>query len=72
MRKGTIILLAIFMALTFLGLLAVQLNYFSTLIEIRQQHFWQARRAQPNPGDRARARDWLAVSGSAITTKARR
>lgn len=39
MRKGTIILLAILMALTFLGLLAVQLNYFSTLIEIRQQHF---------------------------------
>lgn len=39
MRNKAIIILGIAMVLTFLGLVLVQFNYFSTLIEMRQAHF---------------------------------
>ncbi|MBO7159981.1 MAG: HAMP domain-containing histidine kinase [Paludibacteraceae bacterium] len=39
MRKQTIILLAIAMVITFLGLVLVQFNYFNALIEMRRAHF---------------------------------
>ena len=42
MRKQTIILLAIAMVITFLGLVLVQFNYFNTLMEMRRAHFDKA------------------------------
>lgn len=42
MKKHSIVLLSILMAITFFGLLFLQLNYLGSFLDMRQQHFNEA------------------------------